>query len=509
MAWSPRHPFPPDATFDGGDLDCGNGLLLLIRRHLDPLRPGQVLEVLSSESSVDEDLPAWSRLTGNELVSMVREGRRRSFLIRKAGSATGGESSPPPPADVPSGGSLLAAANDLRLRSTPTLPLFPVMGIGSWPRPAWLRRMLHERLEQRLEVADFQQAADDAVHLAVEAQRRAGVDVMTDGEQRRDSYASFVALRLSGCQLVPIVDLLPYIDDPEKFAAELQALDVPAQDIRQPVVTARLRREQPLAVHEIAFVQNLTSLPVKVALPGPYLLTRLLSLECLTDRVYRQREELADDIVAVLRAELQSLLEAGAALVQFDEPVLTELAFGQARRNRCFMCGALAARRDPKTELAFAANLFHRVTSGFPEERLAIHICRGNWSKDESVALTGDYRPLVETLASLRVGGYLLELCTPRAGDMEVLRDLPKERHIGIGVVNPKSPTVESVEEIVRRVDKATKIFGAERIWLHPDCGFATFADSPVASPALAEAKLAVIVQAASRLRGSDQAPGP
>src|SRR5262245_47293679 len=83
MTWTERHPEQPAVSFDGGDLDCGNGLLLLIRRHIDPLDGGELLEVRSTEPSVEDDLPAWARLTGNELVSAVRVGAIRSYLIRK------------------------------------------------------------------------------------------------------------------------------------------------------------------------------------------------------------------------------------------------------------------------------------------------------------------------------------------------------------------------------------------------------------------------------------------
>ncbi|MET0849850.1 MAG: sulfurtransferase TusA family protein [Candidatus Rokuibacteriota bacterium] len=78
-----RHRYEPDARFDGGDLDCGNGLLLLIRRHMDPLERGQLLEFRSTEISVEEDFPSWCRLTGNELVSFTKQGRERSFLVCK------------------------------------------------------------------------------------------------------------------------------------------------------------------------------------------------------------------------------------------------------------------------------------------------------------------------------------------------------------------------------------------------------------------------------------------
>jgi len=100
------------------------------------------------------------------------------------------------------------------------------MGIGSWPRPVWLMRALAEHLQGRTSEADFQTTADDAVRLVLEYQRRAGVDVLTDGEQRRDSYASFVGALLDNCQLIPLTDLLPYVSDPASFAEELRALDV-------------------------------------------------------------------------------------------------------------------------------------------------------------------------------------------------------------------------------------------------------------------------------------------
>src|SRR5690606_14021156 len=95
----------------------------------------------------------------------------------------------------------------------PEIPPLAVMGIGSWPRPRWMLHALHEHLEGRLDEPTFQATADDAVRLALDAQLRAGVDVVTDGEQRRDSYASFVGGRLDNCQLIPLTDLLPLVDD--------------------------------------------------------------------------------------------------------------------------------------------------------------------------------------------------------------------------------------------------------------------------------------------------------
>ena len=497
------HPHPADVSFDGGDLDCGNGLLLLIRKHIDPMAPGQLLEILSTEISVDEDLPAWCRLTSNDLVSFTKAGKQRSFLICKgrfgeAGKAEDRRAAKPsahPPAEP-------AARPAPERRPAPPIPPLAVTGIGSWPRPRWMVDAMHAHVEGRLDEAAFHQTADDAVRLAAAAQERAGVDIVTDGEQRRDSYASFVATRLDNCQLIPLTDLLPLVDDPEEFERELRALDVPAADVRHPAIFGRIGRSRPLALHEFDFLSTITDKPVKVALPGPYLLTRTMWMECLRERAYQSREELAEDIVTALRAELADLVEAGVALVQFDEPVLSEVVFSGPKSRPSFMCGALSETRSPEHELGFARDLMNAVVDGAPRERTAVHVCRGNWTPDESVALAGSYAPLLQTLGAMRVGAYLLEMCTPRAGEMELLQALPSEARIGVGVVNQKCAEVEGCEDVEARIRQAIGLFGAERVLLHPDCGFATFADNPICAAVPAETKLARIAEAAARIRG-------
>lgn len=519
MSRERTHPYESQVAFDGGELDCGNGLLLLIRKHIDPLAPGELLEILSRESSVEQDLPAWCRLTGNELVNVWRTGRQRSFLVSK-GPFTPPPEEPPdrpfeeqPPAGRGRSGRRQAPITQPVLVPTiptnlptptpaPAIEPLSVMGVGSWPRPRWLLRALHDRLETRMEESEFNESADDAVRLVVEAQLRAGADVVTDGEQRRDNYASFVGGLLENCQLIPVTDLLPYVDDPAQFEAELAALDVPAGQVRHPAVFGPLGRGRPLAVHEARFVQRITTKPVKVSLPGPYLLTRTMWMECLSDRAYDDREDLARDIVRILREEVHHLLAAGVALVQFDEPVLTEVVYGTpGQGGRTFMCGALGERGNAGQELAFAQGLLQEVTAGLPPERLAVHVCRGNWTPDEAMALAGDYRPLVPLLSSLDVGTFVLELCTPRAGEIDVLATLPGDRRIGVGLINQKAQTVDPVEVVLGRARRAVNLFGAERLLLTTDCGFATFADNPIVDAELAEGHLSVLAAARDRLR--------
>ena len=212
-----RHAYTPDVSFDGGDLDCGGGLLLLIRRHIDPMERGGLLEILSTDSTVEIELPAWCRMTSNEMVSWTRANGQRSFLVSKGpflGSRAGSAVQA-----VPSIGEQLRVEVTVPAflpppSPAPTIAPLSVMGIGSWPRPRWMLQAVHDRLEGRLDEEEFQATADDAVRLSVDAQVRAGVDVVTDGEQRRDSYASFVGGLLDNCQLIPLTDLTAMVDNP-------------------------------------------------------------------------------------------------------------------------------------------------------------------------------------------------------------------------------------------------------------------------------------------------------
>ena len=238
-----RHPLAPDASFDGGDVDCGGGLLLLIRRHIDPLAPGGLLEIRSTESTVEVELPAWCRLTGNELVSWTKDGSQRSYLVSKGPLAARTEVPPASPAPSPVATPPLAEMHipaELPAPApAPAIAPLSVMGIGSWPRPRWLLQALHDHLEGRLGDDAFHETADDAVRLALDAQRRAAVDVVTDGEQRRDNYASFVGGLLDNCQLIPLSDLTAMVDDPTSSSVSCEPSTCPPGMCATPSCTAR------------------------------------------------------------------------------------------------------------------------------------------------------------------------------------------------------------------------------------------------------------------------------
>jgi 5-methyltetrahydropteroyltriglutamate--homocysteine methyltransferase len=379
------------------------------------------------------------------------------------------------------------------------LPLLPVTMVGSWPRS---RELLHAQRRLRagdLTTAAFRELAREETRRCVAAQEAAGVDIPTDGELSRDNFYSFVADRLDGVRLMSLAEMLEHVEDREGFERLLDTLDVPATAIRNPTCTGRLRRREPLAVEETAFLKSLTHKPVKVTLPGPYILTRALWVPEITRDVYASKEELGEDVVALLQAEVAELCRLGVAMIQLDEPVLTELVFTQGR-TRTFMCAALAARQDPAEELDFAVSLINRVTDTIHElsaVRSALHVCRGNWSTREDTLLAGSYRPLAPVFERIRVSQLVLEYATPRAGDLMAFGT----KELGLGVVNPRTEHVETEEEIALRVEEALGLLPVDKLFLNPDCGFATFSERPMNASAVAEAKLRSMAAAAASFR--------
>jgi len=133
--------------------------------------------------------------------------------------------------------------------------------------------------------------------------------------------------------------------------------------------------------------------------------------------------------------------------------------------------------------------------------RIGVHICRGNWSKQEEVLLKGDYARLLPALARIKIHQFVLEYATPRAGDIDVVGRNLADRELGLGVINPRTDEVESVETIVTKAEQALKYYRPEQLFLNTDCGFSCFATRGVNVEEVAFKKLCAIVEAAKVLR--------
>jgi 5-methyltetrahydropteroyltriglutamate--homocysteine methyltransferase len=401
-------------------------------------------------------------------------------------------------------GSPEKAAEEDRMRPGNGSPLFPVTVVGSWSRPPWLLDALRKRQAGQLSFEEFNRVADRAVLEALRYQEEAGVDIVSDGEQRRDNFHSFVAEKLDGVKLMTLAEIMDLVEDRTAFEKILKSVDAPAFAIKNETVVDRVRPKMPLALDEYQFVRAHTKKPIMVPLPGPYLLTRSMWVKGVSDTAYPTRESLAVDIVKILRDELIALRDAGVAFVQFDEPVLTDVVFNRDVKERTFMCASMAASSgDPSKELILATRLMNSVVEGVDGMQTGVHICRGNWSRKDEVLLRGSYGELVPTLMGMRIDRLVLEFATPRAGDLGVFEHYRKARQIGLGVVNPRTEEVEPPDFVVGRVKEALQYFSPEQIYLNPDCGWGTFAERPMNSAEIAGKKLRTIVEAARQLRKS------
>jgi 5-methyltetrahydropteroyltriglutamate--homocysteine methyltransferase len=311
--------------------------------------------------------------------------------------------------------------------------LFPTTLVGSYPQPEWLidREKLAGRFPPRVRMRELwrlpepflAQAQDDATVLAVKAQEDAGLDIVTDGEIRRESYSNRFATALSG------VDL----DNPGT------ALDRSGHPNPVPRVVGKVRRLRPVQVGDLGFLKRHTRKTVKITVPGPF----TMSQQAQND-FYATEAELALDYAAAVNEEIQDLFAAGADIVQLDEPYM------QAR---------------PEKAREFGLQALNRALEGVTG-RTAVHICFG-------YAAIIHQRPsgysFLPELAGCPCRQISVETAQSRL-DCEVLSKLPGKQ-IMVGAIDLSDMTVESPETVANRVRCALKYLSPENVIIAPDCG--------------------------------------
>jgi len=377
--------------------------------------------------------------------------------------------------------------------------------MGSMPRSKEVLSALRKNRRGTIEPNDFNKLIEMETEKVIKLQEDLGIDVITSGEIGRDNYVSFVSDKIDGVRMMNMSELLDYIDDKKAFENILTTLDVPAVSIKNAICVGKLKYKGDIVADELRMMRKYTDKPVKVTLPGPYLLTRSMWVPNLSGKFYDSKEELGQDVIQILKEEIDNLINIGVDVIQFDEPVLTEVVFTDGN-PRSFMCAALSERKDPKEELEFASSLIGQVMEHIDRTKTvaSLHVCRGNWSKDESILLTGPYTPLLELFTKVNPDLLTLEFSTPRAGELSsLLADtiIGEQTALGLGVVNPRTDQIETVDAILLRVEEGMNYLPKEKIWLNPDCGFATFSSSPVNVLENISGKIRSITEAASLLR--------
>ena len=382
---------------------------------------------------------------------------------------------------------------------------FLVSLLGSMPRSKKLLTAKRKLNKGNIDLKTYQEILDEETKYVVELQENNYIDIITSGELNRDNYVSFIAERLDGVTMMSMADMFDYIEDKQGFEQILEILDVPAISIKNAICTGKVKYNKPLVADEMIELKKLTDKKIKATLPGPYLITRSMWLPALSKQYYDSKDSLGEDIIKVLKEEIDSLAKIGVDVIQFDEPVLTEVVFSEGK-TRSFMCAALSEKKDPTEELKFATKLIKSVIDYAKEKEIlvSLHVCRGNWSRDESILLTGPYTPLLPLFEETLPNILTLEFSTPRAGEISSLfsSTLIKDNCIlGLGVMNPRTDDIEPLEDILNRVEEVMQYIPKERIWLNPDCGFATFANRPVSTMEIIDKKLARLNEAKITLR--------
>ena len=382
---------------------------------------------------------------------------------------------------------------------------FLVSLLGSMPRSKKLLTAKRKLNKGNIDFKTYQEILDEETKYVINLQENNNIDIITNGELSRDNYVSFIAEKLNGVTMMSMADMFDYIEDKQGFEQILEILDVPAISIKNAICTGKVKYNKPLVADEMIELKKLTNKKIKATLPGPYLITRSMWLPALSKQYYDSKDSLGEDIIKVLKEEIDSLSKIGIDVIQFDEPVLTEVVFSEGK-TRSFMCAALSEKKDPTEELKFATKLIKSVIDYAKEKEIlvSLHVCRGNWSRDESILLTGPYTPLLPLFEETLPNILTLEFSTPRAGEISSLLSSTLIRDnciLGLGVMNPRTDDIEPLEDILNRVEEVMQYIPKERIWLNPDCGFATFANRPVSTMEIIDKKLARLNEAKDTLR--------
>src|SRR6516162_2170111 len=349
----------------------------------------------------------------------------------------------------------------------PALPLFPTTVVGSMPRPQYVKDLLATGSRTGEHDAGWQRRMDAAVRFVIGMQEQAGIDIVSDGEWRRESYVDVVAEVMNGFSWIKR-DLFAY----------------------HQVVTGRMTPRRPGVVAEEArFLKENTDRGTKVCLPSPYLLGQRMWEPAYSASAYPTREAFCEAMVPVLRGELLAVREVGVDIIQLDEPHLCVLVDPEVR----------ARFADPEAEMRRAVDWINQIVDGIDGVTLAVHLCRRNWGR-RGWGAAGGYEAIFHHVRRLKVDLLLLEFSIPVAGDVAVLKELPANIKVGLGCVDVRFPEIDTAEQIVGRVDKALQHLPAERLLLNPDCGFAPGKDHEIPLEE-AYAKLKNLAQAGRLLR--------
>jgi len=292
------------------------------------------------------------------------------------------------------------------------LPILPTTVIGSYPRPKWLREFIKGYKEGKYREDQLREAFDDAVIAVVRDQEDAGIDIPSDGEQRRDEMVEYFAERIEGFIFYGPVRVWGN------------------NYFRKPAVVSKLKYKGPMVVNEYLFLRRISKAKiVKVTITGPYTIA-----DWSFNEYYRSKDELASELAKIINMEIKKLEEVGALYVQIDEPALT----------------------SHPDEMDWAIDVINEAVKGV-NIKVGLHVCYSN------------YRVLKPYFDELKVSQLALEFANRGFRDLNILKNLNKE--LGFGVIDVHNRRIEDPRDVAKAISKVLRYVEPECIYINPDCG--------------------------------------
>lgn len=326
------------------------------------------------------------------------------------------------------------------------LPILPTTMVGSYSMPGWLERLKTDYFARRISRNDLDDIHDTVVKAAIKDQEIAGLDIVTDGELRRDNMIDYFLERLPGVQIDR---------SSKKFYYDFYDSEVVG---KIPVAPLGL-------VEDFKFLLANTERVPKVCVTGPHSLTKRIR-----NKYYPTEAALAADIARVMNMELKELVKAGAKLIQIDEPYYSGFP----------------------EDLDWGIDVLNALVEGV-DAKIAVHICYGN--RYGKPSWEGSYRYLFPRILSAKINQLSLEFARRGGEDLELFKEYPVPFELGAGVIDVKTHIAETPDIVAQRIRKVIEFMPADRVVILPDCGLFHVPRD------IAFAKLRAMVQGAQTVR--------
>ena len=301
-------------------------------------------------------------------------------------------------------------------------PILPTTVVGSYSMPGWLERLKTEYFLRRISRHELDEIHDAAVKAAIKDQEMAGIDIITDGELRRDNMIDYFAERLPGVQLDRTSKKFYY-------------------DFYDSVVRGKVPMASLGLTDDFRFLRQFTERETKFCLTGPHSLVKRIRNEH-----YPSEEAFAFDIARVMNLEMKELVKAGARYLQIDEPYYSGFP----------------------EDLSWGVKVLNTMVDGV-NAKIGLHICYGN--RYGKPTWEGNYRYLFPTILEARVTQLALEFGRRGEEDLDLFREYAPPFELGLGVIDVKTHAVETPDMVAERIRKALEVVPAERLYINPDCG--------------------------------------